>query len=135
LFNDPHNEVRGAAAQVVINLRDAPLGPFQDVLAALIDSPAFFDAKAQLFITLQHAPDRVHSISAAAIKRHLNSGLASTGSGDWLVSDSGLVSALVVRGLAQTPDPEEREELLDLLDDLLRAGAHRLEATLEEVGR
>jgi hypothetical protein len=59
---DDDEKVREAAAKVAAALRGQRLDPFKEVLSALIASPSFTHAESQLFITLEHASDRVDEL-------------------------------------------------------------------------
>ena len=125
LMQDPEPEVLKAVAKVAGRLRDKALRPFAALLGDLIDSPAYGEATPQLFITLQHATDRVEDLALKAAQRFIN--VFGAEAGDMSTSAAGdtmYVSDLVVRGLAQSKSPAERAALLDVLDKLLEMGAY-----------
>ncbi len=125
LFEDQDESVREAAASVAPHLRERRLRPYASLLLALIASPAYRPATPQIFLTLEHAPDRVSDLELAAAQRFLDefsdeAGDIRTGA----AGDAHYVSELVVRGLAGSRDPEERSNLLDVLDKLLEIGVY-----------
>lgn len=136
LFNDPVHEVRGAAADVAMNLRGAALGPFAVLLTSLIDSPAFSDASPQLFITLEHAPDNVADLVVRAARRFLDAFGADVGDvRTGAAGGSNYIAELTVRGLAQASDPIHRSELLDILDRMIELGAYGTRSAIEDFER
>ncbi|WP_305686242.1 hypothetical protein [Microbacterium sp.] len=125
LMHDPEPEVLKAVAKVAGRLRDKALRPFASLLSDLIASPAYGEATPQLFITLQHAPDRVDDLALKAAKQFINVFGAEAGDiSTAAAGDTMYVSDLVVRGLAQSKSPAERAALLDVLDKLLEIGAY-----------
>ena len=125
LFEDEDESVREAAASVAPHLRERRLRPYASLLLALIASPAYRPATPQIFLTLEHAPDRVSDLELAAAQRFLDefsdeAGDIRTGA----AGDAHSVSELVVRGLAGSRDLEERSNLLDVLDKLLEIGVY-----------
>jgi hypothetical protein len=125
LFNDEDTGVRENAAKVAPQLRDYPLGPFTDLLEALIDSPAYDKATPQLLISLQHAPDRVDGLVLRAARRFMDMfGADAADMRTGAAGDAHYVCELIVRGLAQSRDTAQRSELLDALDRLLELGVY-----------
>ncbi|MGJ9420900.1 hypothetical protein [Aeromicrobium sp. CF3.5] len=125
LMHDPEPEVLEAVARIAGRLRDNALRPFAALLSDLIASPAYGEATPQLFITLQHAPDRVDDLALKAAQQFIN--VFGAEAGDMSTAAAGdtmYVSDLVVRGLAQSKSPAERAALLDVLDKLLEIGAY-----------
>lgn len=136
LMNDEEEEVRKAVASLAPHLRDKRLRPFADLLSRLIASDSYSESIPQLFLTLQHAPDRVDDLSLLAAQRFLE--VHGKDAGDIRTAaagDSSYVSELVVRGLAQSRSPEERSALLDVLDQLLEINAHGIAEVIDEAGR
>jgi hypothetical protein len=136
LFGDLDPEVREAAAGLAANLRDEPLALYEDLLLALIDSPAYEASVPQLFITLQHAPDEVDTLALRSVQRFIDvfgaaAGDISTGA----AGDTQYICDLVVRGLVQSQDPVERAALLDVIDDLLKLGAYGVNKAIDNAGR
>lgn len=135
-FIDADESVRKAAAEVVLHLREQPLGPFTVVLRGLIASEAFSNAAPQLWYLLEHASDRVDELTLSASKRYvqlLNN--SETEAGRALGGDAHHVAQLVVRGLAQANGPHSRKALLDVLDRLLETGAYGVEDAITAAGR
>ncbi|MEU4711134.1 ATP-binding protein [Nocardia salmonicida] len=123
-FYDPSSEVRKSAAEVVPALRGEPLEPFAALLREFINSPAFGEGIAQLLITLEAAPDRIDDLILHGVRQFIT--VAGPEVGDLsthAAADSHHVSQLLVRGLAQTDDSDERSALLDAIDELFRLGA------------
>jgi hypothetical protein len=136
LFSDPTHDVRAAAAVVAAHLRGSPLRPHTHLLSSLIASEAFTDAVPQLFITLQHAPDRIDDLVLAAAERFLT--LSGNDIGDiraGAAADVHYISELVLRGLAQTDDPTERSELLNMVDTMVRFGAYGIDDAIDHAAR
>lgn len=136
LMNDEADEVRKAVASLAPRLRDKKLRPFANLLSELIASDSYSESTPQLFLTLQHAPDRVDDLSLQAAQRFLkvhgkDAGDLRTGA----AGDSSYVSELVVRGLAQSRSTQERGALLDVLDQLLEIDAYGIAKVIDEAGR
>lgn len=136
LMDDDDDSVRAAAAKVAPHLRDHALRPFADLLAALIESPAYDHATPQLLITLQHAPDKVDELVLKASQRFVSvfgedAGDIRTGA----AGDAHYISELVVRGLAQSRDKRHRAALLDVLDTLLELGVYGVDDAIAEAER
>lgn len=125
LMHDNDNEVRKAVANVAPHLRERPLRPFAQLLNALIDSPSYNLATPQLLITLQHSPDKVDDLVLTAAQRFLDiHGEDAADIRTAAAGDAHYISELVVRGLAQSRDPQHRAALLDALDHLLQVGVY-----------
>ncbi|WP_392467016.1 hypothetical protein ACF3NS_14810 [Arsenicicoccus cauae] len=136
LFADPDEKVRESAATVAMHLRDRALQPFTEPLKALIESPAFRPALPQLFITLEHAPDRVHDLIVLAAQRFLSElGTESRDIRTAAAGDAHYVGGLVMRAYQQAASDAERNETLDLVDGLLRTGSYGIERLLSETER
>lgn len=136
LFDDEDDGVRAAAASVAPHLRDHRLRPYAALLQALIASPAYRHATPQLFLTLEHARDRVSDVELAAAQRFLQefsdeAGDIRTGA----AGDAHYVSELVVRGLARSRNATERSGLLDVLDTLLEIGVYGIGDVIAESER
>lgn len=122
---DEDDDVRKAAAEVAMHLRDQPLRPFAGLLLALMDSPSYDHATPQLLLTLQHAPDKVDDLVLKASQRFLSvSGADAADIRTGAAGDAHYISELVVRGLAQSRDRAHRAALLDVLDRLLELGVY-----------
>lgn len=136
LCSDPAENVRETVAQMAGWLREKPLRPHIELLKVLIESPAFVPAVAQLFITLQHAPDQVSDLVIVAARRFIKVLGAEVGDIQTAAAgDAHYVSELIVRALAQARSIEEKRELLDLLDGLLMRGAFGIEEAVREYDR
>lgn len=136
LMNDEDDEVRKAAAQVALNLRDYPLRQFTEVLMALIDSPSYDHATPQLLITLQHAPDKVDDLVLKAAQRFIEVfGKHAADIRTGAAGDAHYISELVVRGLAQSRNSAHRAALLDVLDVLLELGVYGINEAIADSGR
>jgi hypothetical protein len=136
LVGDSSQEVREAAAEVAGALRDQALRPFEAVLTALMESPAFESALPQLLITLEHAPDRVDDLVLLCARRFVE--VLGAQAGDIRTAAAGdarQVGQLIIRGLAQATTVSERAALLDVLDGLLRSGAYGIEQLIVESER
>lgn len=136
LMDDEADEVREAVARVAMQLRDHPLRPFAQLLAELIDSPAYKHATPQLLITLEKAPDSVDELFLKAAQRFVYAfGKDAADVRTGAAGDAYYVSRLVVRGLAQCQDRAHRAALLDVLDRLLELGVYGINAAIEESER
>lgn len=136
LMDDEEGEVRKTVARLAPRLRGKALRPFAHLLTELIVSDSYLEATPQLFLTLQHAPDRVDDLSLQAAQRFLQ--VHGKDAGDIRTAaagDASYVSELVVRGLAQSRSPQERGALLDVLDQLLEIDAHGIAEAIEDARR
>jgi hypothetical protein len=123
-MNDDDEEVREAAAKVAAALRGQRLGPFEEILAALIRSPSFTHAAPQLVITLERAPDRVDSLILQSAQRLIEvNGVGISNLATRAAADARGIAELVLRAYAQADDAAARTSLLDIVDGLLLFGA------------
>lgn len=135
-FSDPDEAVRKEAAEVAGALRGEPLADYQDLLLALIDSPAFESALMQLLFTIEEAGDFVDRLAIRCAQRFASA--LGKDAADIRTSAAGEVhhiAELVVRGLAQSRDTETTDALLDVLDALLLVGAYGVERTIADFER
>lgn len=136
LLSDDDEAVRKEAAGVAAHLRDLPLRPYAQLLAALIESPAYDEATPQLLITLQHAPDKVDDLVLLAAQRFLEVfGKPAADISTGAAGDARYISELVVRGLAQSRDRSHRAALLDVLDQLLELGVYGMTDAISKAER
>jgi hypothetical protein len=106
------------------------------VLLALIDSAAFEAAVPQLFLTLEHAPDDVGALALRSAQRFVQvfgpaAGDLRTGA----AGDTHYVCDVILRGLAQSQDPAQRANLLDVVDELIKVGAYGVDEAVNNAGR
>lgn len=135
-FHDAREEVREAAATVAVALRGQRLGPFRPTLTGLIDSPAFQPARAQLLITLEHAPDRVDDLVLACVRRFIEVfGAASVDLSTRAAADAHQIGELLVRAHVQAGSAARRSEILDLLDQLLLLGSYGVAEAIGKADR
>jgi hypothetical protein len=135
-LGDDDDEVRKAAAEVTIHLRGRALRPFLSVLTTLIASLAFSESLPQLLLTLQQAPDRIDDLVIQCARRFLD--LRSAEIGNIATAAAGEardVGQLVLRAYAQAPDRTSRATVLDLIDELLLAGAYDFAQAVNEAER
>jgi hypothetical protein len=119
-MNDDDEKVREAAAKVAVALRGQRLGPFQEIITALIRSPVFTPASPQLFITLEQAPDRVDSLILQAAQRLIEVNRTDIGNiATRAAADAREIGELVIRAYAQANDAATRATALDMIDGLL----------------
>lgn len=136
LMNDDDDEVLKAAAHVAPHLRGHPLRPFNDLLTALIDSPAYDHATPQLLFTLQHAPDKIDELVLKASQRFISVfGSDASDIRTGAAGDAHYISELVVRGLAQSRSRGHRAALLDVMDTLLELGVYGVDDAIAEAER
>lgn len=136
LMNDDDDDVRQAAAQVALRLRSHPLRPFGELLTALIESPSYDHATPQLLITLLYAPDKVDDLALKAAQKFTSvfgKDAADTRTG--AAGDARYISAIVVRGLAQSRDRKHRAALLDVLDRLMELGVYGISEAIADSER
>jgi hypothetical protein len=135
-FNDQDDDVRQAAAQVAGALRERALRPTAGLLTALISSEAFQHALPQLLITLDEAPDGIYDLVILCARRFLDiyaadvENIATAAAGE--ARD---VGRLIIRAYAQAPDVASRAQTLDLIDELLLAGAFDFARMVSEAER
>jgi hypothetical protein len=135
-LGDDDNEVQKAAAEVAVHLRGRALRPFLSVLMALIASPAFSESLPQLLLTLQQAPDRIDDVVVQCARRFLDLHSAEIGNiATAAAGEARDVGQLVLRAYAQAPDRASRATVLDLIDELLLAGAYDFAQAISEVER
>jgi hypothetical protein len=135
-LGDDDEGVRKAAAEVAVHLRGRALRPFFSVLMTLIVSPAFSESLPQLLLTLQQAPDRINGPLIQCTRRFLD--LHSSEIGNIATAAAGEardVGQLVLRAYAQAPDRASRATVLDLIDELLLAGAYDFAQAVNEAER
>lgn len=136
LLDDSDEYVRECSASVAAALRGKQLRPNDDLILALISSPAYTAAASQLFITLDHAPDCVSDLIISASERFIDvHRLEIADMSTSAAADAHHVSDLVLRGLAQSDDPVERAALLDIVDKMLLFGAYGIESAVENAQR
>ena len=135
-LNDSEETVRKSAAEVAAALRGQSLGQFGTVLNALILSPSFTPAVAQLLITLQFSLDRIDSFVLACVRRFIevfgaDAGDISTGA----AGEATKVGELLLRAYTQAASEAGRAEALDLIDSLLLSGAYGVERQIDAAQR
>jgi hypothetical protein len=135
-LNDKDDDVRQAAAQVAGALRERALRPTAGLLTALISSQSFQHALPQLILTLDAAPDRIDDLAILCARRFLEiyaadvDNLATAAAGE--ARD---VGRLIIRAYAQAIDAASRAQTLDLIDELLLAGAFDFARMVSEAER
>jgi hypothetical protein len=135
-LGDNDDEVRKAAAEVTIHLRGRALRPFLSVLTTLIASLALSESLPQLLLTLQQAPDRIDDLVIQYARRFLDLHSAEIGNiATAAAGEARDVGQLVLRAYAQAPDRTSRATVLDLIDELLLAGAYDFAQAVNEAER
>jgi hypothetical protein len=135
-FDDPESAVCEDAAEVAAALRDRPLDPHRALLGQLVGSRALASSLPQLLITLEHATEAVDDLVLRTGRRFLEvhrddlNNFANTAH-----ADSREVGELALRAYAQAQEQTTRRAALDLIDDLLAAGAYDLDRLVDDVGR
>lgn len=132
LMHDDEDEVRKEVGNLAGHLRGNELRPYAELLTDLITSPSYVHATPQLLITLQEAQDKVDDLVDLAAHRFLDiygSDVADIRTG--AAGDAHYISDLVVRGLAQSRDPERVAALLDILDRLLELGVYGVDRAID----
>jgi hypothetical protein len=135
-FEDADAEVRDAAAGVAATLRGERLRPHEELLLALIASPAFESAVSQLLLTLEHADGRIDKLTVRCARRFME--VFGTAAGDirtGAAGDAMSIPKLVVRALTQTRDRSVRSDLLDVIDQLVRVAAYGIDESIDDVPR
>ena len=134
--NDQDDNVRKAAAKVAAALRGQALRPFEGLLMALIASESFSHALTQLLITLQDAPDRIDNLVIQCTRRFLDvhateiSNIATAAA-----REARDIGQLILRAYAQAANEASRARVLDLIDQLLLAGAFDFAQNVNEAER
>jgi hypothetical protein len=136
LLNDANEKVREAAGGVAVALRGQRLGPFTAVLDALMASDAFRGAVPQLLITLAQASDRIDGLILSCARRFVSvfgveAGDLRTGA----AGDAKEVAELLLRAYAQANKPTARNNVLDLIDELLLLGAYGVDDAVDAARR
>lgn len=136
LVDDSDDDVRKAAAEVAGALRTHALRPFATVIKALLASDAFGDALPQFLITLERASDRVNDLALLCAQRFVEVFRADAGDiRTHAVGEAREIAELIIRGLAQSHSRNERDALLDVLDELLLIGAYGVDEVVGESER
>lgn len=125
LFNDEDEGVRDAAAEVAMALRGEELGTYMDLLRALIASPAFSGALAQLLFTLEENSSPVEELALLCAERFLVSHRTEMNNIETRAAgDARSVGELLLRAYSQSADSAVRARAMDLLDELLLLEAY-----------
>jgi hypothetical protein len=135
LFEDPDESVREAAATFAGNIRGESLGRFRGVIQAFIDSPAAADLT-QLLFTLERASEPEHALVLQLAHRMVDQEGGALGDiRTAAAGDARHLTGLVLRSYSVTDIPEQRRELLDVVDRLLEAGAYGIADGIDEMRR
>ncbi len=135
-MNDQDDNVRKAAAKVAAALRGQALRPFEGLLMTLIVSESFSHALTQLLFTLQNAPDRIDNLVIQCTRRFLDvhesdiSNIATAAA-----REARDIGQLILRAYAQAANGASRARVLDLIDQLLLAGAFDFAQNVNEAER
>ncbi|MFG2643556.1 hypothetical protein ACGFYP_21600 [Streptomyces sp. NPDC048370] len=124
LMDDTDTAVQAAVGQMAVALRGQRLRPFKEPLTRLISSASFTAALPQLFITLEHAPDRVDDLVLECSQRFIE--IKGEDSAEMRTGAAGggrHVGGLLIRAYAQAATGTRRAPVLDLIDRLLGVGA------------
>jgi hypothetical protein len=136
LLNDANEKVREAAGGVAVALRTQRLGPFTAVLDALMASDAFRGAVPQLLITLAQAPDRIDGLIVSCARRFVSVfGIETGDRRTGAAGDAKEVAELLLRAYAQANEPTARNDVLDLIDELLLLGAYGVDDAVDAARR
>ncbi|MFE6502399.1 NACHT domain-containing protein [Kitasatospora sp. NPDC057738] len=123
-MNDSDKAVQNAVGEAAAALRGKRLRPVIEPLSRLISSASFSAALPQLFITLEHAPDRVDDLVLACSQRFIEvKGADSDDMRTGAAGDARYVGKLLIRAYAQAAMRTKRAKVLDLIDQLLEVGA------------
>ncbi|MEU6225026.1 ATP-binding protein [Streptomyces sp. NPDC047042] len=134
--DDSDEAVRKAVGEVAAALRGEHLRPMKLSLMRLISSASFSESLPQLFLTLEHAPDRVDDLVLACCQRFIE--VKGTDSGDIRTAaagDSRYVGKLLIRAYTQANARAKRGKILDLIDQLLEVGAFGVADLVEKSER
>ncbi|MFD3338878.1 NACHT domain-containing protein [Streptomyces anthocyanicus] len=124
LMDDSDEAVQKAIGEAAAALRGLPLRPLRQPLNRLIASASFSASLPQLFITLEHAPDRVDDLVLACSQRFIDvKGADSADMRTGAAGDARYVGELLIRAYAQATVRAKRARVLDLIDQLLEVGA------------
>ncbi|MGW2914144.1 hypothetical protein ACWC9X_27260 [Streptomyces asoensis] len=136
LMDDSDEAVQKAIGEAAAALRGLPLRPLRQPLTRLIASPSFPASLPQLFITLEHAPDRVDDLVLACSQRFIEvKGADSADMRTGAAGDARYVGELLIRAYAQASVRTKRASVLDLIDQLLEVGAFGVADLVEKSER
>ncbi|MFF3790846.1 NACHT domain-containing protein [Streptomyces sp. NPDC001981] len=136
LLDDSGEAVQKAIGEVAAALRGQPLRPLRKPLIQLINSASFSASLPQLFITLEHAPDRVDDLVLACSRRFIEiKGADSADMRTGSAGDARYVGELLIRAYAQATVRTKRAKILDLIDQLLEIGAFGVADLVEKSER
>ncbi|MFI6651735.1 hypothetical protein ACIBI8_29535 [Streptomyces sp. NPDC050529] len=136
LMEDSDEAVQKAVGEAAAALRGLPLRPLKLPLTRLIASASFSASLPQLFITLEHAPDRVDDLVLACSQRFIEvKGADSADMTTGAAGDARYVGELLIRAYAQSTARTKRAKVLDLIDQLLEVGAFGVADLVEKSER
>lgn len=136
LLIDDSEGVREEAAGFVTRLRGENLGPWRELLEALIASGAFESALPQLVITLETARGGAGDLVLVVARRLVVLHGAVVGDiATRAAADAKQVGELVLRAERETTDPAQLAEVLDIVDVLLVHGAYGFAEAVVEAER
>lgn len=135
-FTDPSPEVREAAITCFYSLEGERLSDYEQLLTAFGTSPAFDHDTSAVFHVLESSRHPLPSVVIDLCERFTAGHQAALGDLSTAAAGAGIyVSSLVIRLLAQHTDPHVRTRCLDLIDQLVLAGAHGIDDSLDKIER
>lgn len=121
---DKSPDVREFSHKLIANLRGEALRSHEELIMSLIDSKAFSQCLPQLVLAIQEAPDQVDDIAMACASRFIDQFKEEIGDiSTSAAGDSQSIAQLLFKAYARA-DQEKREEVIDLLDNMLRYNAY-----------
>jgi hypothetical protein len=124
LVNDDSQDVREFSHDLMANLRGEELCVHEHLLISLINSEAFSQCLPQLILTIQEAPDQVDDIAIACAAQFISRYKEEIGDiSTSAAGDSQSIAQLLFKAYARA-DQKKREEIIDLLDSMLRYNAY-----------
>ncbi len=134
-FSDPEQTVREAAVQAFWDLDPADLEALEGLCMDFLASPSSAESLGHLLHVVDQSRALLPRLVQALARRLLAAGekLADIRYGE--SADSATVAGLVIRIYSATTDRAEQDKDLDLVDELLKLGAHGVENSLVEFER
>ncbi len=136
LFNDEDEAVRDAAASAFWTLRSSSLVGLEDLMFGFIESRSFQKNAGKLVHALSESPAAAPAVVLALSRKFIDALGDRVGDIRYAESiDAETLSSLLIQNYAESPSETEQSTTLDLIDEMLRLNAYRMEETLREFER
>jgi hypothetical protein len=131
LFNSPYEKVRSKAGTCFHGFEGEDLGPYEELVDAFVESPAFASHYFHSIYALDQTTARLPNVTCLACERFLNTfgreaGDIRTGH----AADADMVCRLIVRAYSQTRDEGLQARCLDVIDRMTQTRAFGFEKVL-----